>query len=347
MLDRDTLARQLTTAMERELAPVPGESMSLTDIDHALEELSGRFNSLLAEASANPSEDYTERFRPEYFPEGRELTKEDVVIIGGDFGGVWFGDSQDDEALNWLESLPFTVAFVSGNHENYDALARSPVELWHGGRVQTIRPYVLHLMRRQVYELAGLTFFTIGGASTHDIENGILSLDDPNFKRKYWMLQRKERARFRIDRLSWWREELPSAGEYAEARKNLDPHGWAVDYILTHCAPTSIALQFSRHYAADRLTDFLQEVKDRAQYHYWRFGHYHDNKAIDTKHILLWEQIVQIPGVTPSFHLSGYQFCKLLFSGTPFNSASLDLRLTFSIRNVSHPGWGMVAIHPR
>ena len=81
-----------------------------------------------------------ERIRPEYFPEGRELTKEDVVIIGGDFGGVWFGDSQDDEALNWLESLPFTVAFVSGNHENYDALARSPVGLWHGGVVQTIRP---------------------------------------------------------------------------------------------------------------------------------------------------------------------------------------------------------------
>ena len=67
-----------------------------------------------------------------------------------------------------------------------------------------------------------------------------------------------------------------------------------MDYILTHCAPTSIALQFSRHNVADHLTDFLQEVKDRVQYHYWLFGHYHGNKAIDTKHILLWEQIVQI-----------------------------------------------------
>ena len=37
--------------------------MSLADIDRALEELSGRFNSLLAEASANPEADYTERFR--------------------------------------------------------------------------------------------------------------------------------------------------------------------------------------------------------------------------------------------------------------------------------------------
>ena len=33
-----------------------------------------------------------ERLRPEYFPEGLELTKEDVVLQLGDFGGVWFGD---------------------------------------------------------------------------------------------------------------------------------------------------------------------------------------------------------------------------------------------------------------
>ena len=67
-----------------------------------------------------------------------------------------------------------------------------------------------------------------------------------------------------------------------------------MDYIITHCAPTSIALMGSRHNEADRLTDFLQEVRERAKYYYWLFGHYHDNKAVDEKHILLWEQIVQI-----------------------------------------------------
>ena len=63
MADHDALSRQLAAVMEWELAPMLGESMSLADIDRALEELSGRFNSLLAEASANPAEDYTERFR--------------------------------------------------------------------------------------------------------------------------------------------------------------------------------------------------------------------------------------------------------------------------------------------
>lgn len=81
---------------------------------------------------------------------------------------------------------------------------------------------------------------------------------------------------------------------YDEARRSLDAVGWQVDYIITHCAPTSIALMGSRHNEADRLTDFLQEVWERAKYHYWLFGHYHDNKAIDEKHILLWEQIVRV-----------------------------------------------------
>ena len=37
------------------------------------------------------------RFRPEAFPEQERLTKADIVLIAGDFGGVWYGDSQDGE----------------------------------------------------------------------------------------------------------------------------------------------------------------------------------------------------------------------------------------------------------
>ena len=94
--------------------------------------------------------------------------------------------------------------------------------------------------------------------------------------------------------ISWWQQEMPSDEEYAEARRNLDHGGWQADYIITHCAPTSTAMMESHHNEADELTEFLQEVKEKAEYSYWLFGHYHDNRAIDSKHILLWEQIVQI-----------------------------------------------------
>ena len=42
---------------------------------------------------------------------------------------------------------------------------------------------------------------------------------------------------------------------------------------------------------ADRIQLTIQE---RAKYHYWLFSHYHDNKAIDEKHILLWDQIMRV-----------------------------------------------------
>ena len=49
------------------------------------------------------------------------MTKEDYVIICGDFGGVWNKEVENKEEkhlLDWLEEKPFTTLFVDGNHEN-------------------------------------------------------------------------------------------------------------------------------------------------------------------------------------------------------------------------------------
>lgn len=88
-----------------------------------------------------------ERFNPSIFPEQKEMTKEDYVIICGDFGGVWHKDEESPEetmVLDWLDSRPFTTLFVCGNHENFDRLYQYPVEDWHGGKVHKIRDSVLH-----------------------------------------------------------------------------------------------------------------------------------------------------------------------------------------------------------
>ena len=36
------------------------------------------------------------RFQPQYFPEQSEMTKDDYMIVCGDFGCVWNGDKSDD-----------------------------------------------------------------------------------------------------------------------------------------------------------------------------------------------------------------------------------------------------------
>lgn len=235
-----------------------------------------------------------ERFQPEHFPEQAEMTKEDYMIICGDFGGLWDGRKKDNRNLDWLESLPFTVLFVSGNHENFDLLGKYPVEEWNGGKVQRIRPHVIHLMRGQVFELQGYTFFTMGGARSHDMEYGVLNPYAPDFEEQYWTLRRMG-ASFRVNHRSWWKQELPSDLEYEEVRNNLERVRHEVDYIITHCAPSSIVDQLGAGgYAHDPLTDYLEEVKERTRFHYWLFGHYHDNKILDVRFVLLWEQMIRV-----------------------------------------------------
>ena len=64
MAGGDDLARRLEEAMSQELSPIPGESMSLGELDRALEELGREFDALLQEAAANGGgEEYAQRFQ--------------------------------------------------------------------------------------------------------------------------------------------------------------------------------------------------------------------------------------------------------------------------------------------
>lgn len=169
-----------------------------------------------------------------------------------------------------------------------------PIGQWHGGLVQAIRPSVLHLMRGQLYNICGKRIFTMGGASSHDIRDGILEADDPDYKRKIRQLNAAG-ALFRVNHRSWWREELPSEDEYRTARATLDKADWDVDYIITHCCPSSIQNTFSGGlYPRDSLTDFFDEARERCQFKYWFFGHFHENVVVEKKFVMLYKQIIRL-----------------------------------------------------
>ena len=201
--------------------------------------------------------------------ENTPLTKNDYVIICGDFGGIWLGDFKDRPFLNMLERLSYTVLFVDGNHENHPALARYPVEEWNGGNVHMLSNSVIHLMRGQVYEIEGLRFFAMGGASSHD-------------------------KQYRKEGESWWPEELPSEEEYKTALENLDKNGWKVDVVISHCAPDSIQNELNCRYAHDKLTNFFETIKQDLTYDFWFFGHYHVNEVVFEKHFALYNNILRL-----------------------------------------------------
>ena len=235
------------------------------------------------------------RFSTDAFPEQKTMTKADYAIVCGDFG-IWKNDKTQNYWFDWLNNKPFTTLFVDGNHENYDWLYTFPVEEWNGGKVHIIRPTVLHLMRGQLFELDGKRIFTMGGASSHDISNGILEPDALDYKKKRAQFNKQGKYMYRINHVSWWREELPSEVEYNVARQTLERCGWNVDWIITHCAPNSIAdILGGGLYQHDALTTFLEEVSQRCKFKHWFFGHYHDNRVVMTRYIGLYEQIVELP----------------------------------------------------
>ena len=234
--------------------------------------------------------DWMSRLRTNAFPEQKEMTKDDYVIVCGDFG-IWHDTNQERHNLKWLDDKPFTTLFVDGNHENFDRLYAMPVSEWNGGNVHFIRPHIIHLMRGQVFEIDGVSLFTFGGASSHDIQDGILEKNDPRVSE--W--SKIPFKMFRVNHSSWWKEELPSEEEMNEGIQNLEKHNNKIDFIITHCGATSsIALYSMGSYKPDILTNYFEEIRQKVNFKKWFMGHYHDNHTINDKEIILYEQIIRI-----------------------------------------------------
>jgi hypothetical protein len=241
------------------------------------------------------------RLSTDSFYEQKEMKNQDenFVIILGDFGLVWNYEKETPNEkywLNWLENKPFTTLFVDGNHENFNRLYSYPVKEWHGGKVHEIRPHVLHLSRGEVFTIEAKKFFAFGGASSHDISDGILDGNNLNWKREAKRLELEGKYMYRIKGLSWWEQELPTQEEMQIGIDNLKLHNNKVDFILSHSPSTSeLYLMGGKGlYKTDILTNYLEEVKATTEYKKHLFGHMHINKAINDKDICLYEQITRI-----------------------------------------------------
>jgi len=204
------------------------------------------------------------RFFKAAFEGEEKLTSKDYALVAGDWGYVFKTKGTMDyfeerRILNALAEKPYTILFVDGNHENFDRLDRDyGVEEWHGGKVHRIRPNILHLMRGQVFNICGMTFFTMGGG---------YSIDKAT----------------RRDGYSWWSAEMPSNEEYREATRNLERVCHKVDYIVTHTCPTRAIYEMHRMGDADpheaELNGFLDWVYDTTEFRHWFFGHWHTDMA--------------------------------------------------------------------
>jgi len=233
------------------------------------------------------------RFSTDRFPEGKDATKDDYVIICGDFG-LWHDTSEERYWFKWLSDKPWTTLFVDGNHENYDRLNKYPIEVWQGGKIHKITDSIFHLIRGEIFILQDKLFFVFGGARSHDISDGIIDPSEDGWlqKARIWQIQGKL---FRINHYSWWKEEMPNEQEMNNGICNLGFVNNNVDYIITHDCPTSIFMHMYRNLKCDinDLNRYLQDIQSSVYYKRWYFGHHHINKSFG-KEICLYENIERI-----------------------------------------------------
>ena len=208
------------------------------------------------------------------FPIGKALTKDDYVIIAGDFGIIWKAESDAKEKyeLKWLEEKPWTTLFIDGNHENHYRLGQLPEAEMFKGKVGVVRPGIYHLKRGEIYLLGGKTFFCFGGAYSWDRWNRELGL-------------------------TYWNEEVASHAEMDYGLEQMESVQYKVDYVITHTLPKCLIpiLGFSKAppKKEDATTKYLDHIANSATFKKWYFGHMHVDKNMGRFHAL-YEKIEEI-----------------------------------------------------
>lgn len=220
------------------------------------------------------------------------LTEKDTLIVTGDFGLLWDNSYKLIEKVNILKSVPYTILFVDGNHENFDMLKNFSIERWQGGEVQhIIRNKVIRLCRGQVFNIEDYTFFVMGGAESTDARF-IIDRNNPEDRQRETTLKLSG-IFYRVKNVDWWFDELPSEQDYVNARYNLIMKNWNVDYVISHCASNRMINNLGLK-GNNKLTDFLNELEVNLSFRHWYFGHYHRDTIIDDKHTCIYKKIIPL-----------------------------------------------------
>ena len=197
----------------------------------------------------------------------RYVSRSDVLIILGDAGVVW---SEADCFIWEYQTLGPTVLFIDGNHENFTLLNQFPIAERYGAKVHFLCPEVFHVLRGEVLQINGLSFLCLGGATSID-------------------------KALRIPGMSWWEDEHIRDEDIENALVNMERHGGKVDYVLTHCAPSSIVASMFG-YPKDADTEKLTRLQGAIAYDHWYFGHYHEDRA-KGRFRCFYHDILEIPAM--------------------------------------------------
>lgn len=189
-----------------------------------------------------------------------KCTENDWLIVLGDTN-LYFGE-HNKAFTDWFCSLRAKIAFLDGNHENFDWLEGLPEEEWCGGRGHRVTENILHLMRGYVFQIEGLRLLIMGGCEST----------------QKWK-----------DLGPWWARENPTGEEIRRAYQNLAAEDNCVDFVLTHKYAKVPLDPNADPYTLD---GFMNHVNDKIEYRHWYCGHWHKDEPFDEKHTFVYKDLI-------------------------------------------------------
>lgn len=237
-------------------------------------------------------------------PEMRTLTKDDYMVILGDFGVVWGPGCEKDThyKLNWLNNRPQKTVVLLGNHDNWDwALSLPKIDTEIGEVRQCVFENIVYdniyiVADPSVLNICGEKCFCIPGAECHDLPGcytdakGNEHSDLPILgKDKKWHYVNGDLIEpqplmipqfFREEGKHWWKDEaidVDSAGEILYILKDNEVH---IDFVFSHDAPAIQLTEMNKKLPAGKeiITEgehFLQRVVDELDFDCFFHGHLH------------------------------------------------------------------------
>ena len=200
------------------------------------------------------------------FPESRDLTKDDIIVILGDAGLVWSGGKEEKYWQDWLKEKPWTTFCVLGNHECFKLIEQLPIVEFCGSPARQINNSLFYAESGFIYNLCGKFCLVVNGADSTD-------------------------KIFRIEGKSWWPQEQITEKDFLTAKENLQFCNNKVDCLFTHTGGCAVARELGFNPTVS--DEWVDKIMGLIQSPYQHFcGHYHINRFTSSGSRILYDDII-------------------------------------------------------
>ena len=201
-----------------------------------------------------------------HYCEKNKLTADDTIIILGDAGINYYGQSIDKQLKRSLSSQKITFFCIHGNHEQRPETIdtyKEKIAFEAPVYFEEEYPNVLFAKDGEIYNLGGYQTLVIGGAYSID---------------KYARIKRGE---------PWWEDEQPSDKLKIRLLNRLITEKPKIDIVLSHTCPYRYIpleglIDGIDQTIIDQSTEhFLDTLETQIDYKKWYCGHFHIDKEVD------------------------------------------------------------------